>query len=193
MWFGHAMDINLIAQQLLLEVPLEDKKAFLAALLFVRGLSSFQAAILLAERGMIQDARTITRSCFETVFCFGALHKDPGFLEKFEKHDIYGKRAFANALPVGELEPDAAEILSQFFDGLERSGEKGERLKWESVANSVGLGHVAGFPRSRPVSQRCETAPSFSSSQMSRYRAALGFYKRAFCRHCHSDALVSQN
>ena len=78
------MDINLIAQQLLLEVPLEDKKAFLAALLFVRGLSSFQAAILLAERGMIQDARTITRSCFETVFCFGALHKDPGYLEKFE-------------------------------------------------------------------------------------------------------------
>ena len=108
-----------------------------------------------------------TRSCFETVFCFGALHKDPGFLEKFEKHDIYGKRAFAKALPVGELEPDAAEILSQFFDGLDRSGEKGERLKWESVANSVGLGHVAGLPRSKPVSQRCETAPSFSSSQMS--------------------------
>ena len=125
-------------------------------------------------------SRLRTRSCFKSVFCLGALRKDPGFLEKFEKHDIYGKRAFAKALPVGELEPDAAEILSQFFDDLDRSGERGERLKWESVANSVGLGHVAGLPRSRPVSQRCETAPSFSSSQTSRYRAALGFYKRAF-------------
>jgi hypothetical protein len=53
-WFSLAMDLNSVAQQelLLLEIRLEDNKAVLAALLFVRGLSSFQAAILLAERGM---------------------------------------------------------------------------------------------------------------------------------------------
>jgi hypothetical protein len=78
-WFSLAMDLNSLAHQelLLLEAPLEDNKALLAALLFARSLSSFQAAILLAERGMTQDARTITRSCFESVFCFGALRNDP--------------------------------------------------------------------------------------------------------------------
>jgi hypothetical protein len=138
-WFGHAMDLNSIAQQLLLEFQMKDNQTLWAALFFVRGLSSFQAAILLAERGMVQDARTIVRSCFETVFCFGALHKDPGFLEQFEKHDVYGKSAFANALPAGKLEPDAAEILSQFLAGLARSGEKGERLRWDRVADLAGL------------------------------------------------------
>ena len=93
-WFSLAMDLNSVAQQelLLLEVPLEDSKAVLATLLFVRGLSSFQAAILLAERGMTQDARTIARSCFESVFCFGALRKDRDFLGKFEKHDVHSKK-----------------------------------------------------------------------------------------------------
>ena len=38
-----------------------------------------------------------------------------GFLEQFEKHDVYGKSTFANALPAGELEPDVAEILGQFL------------------------------------------------------------------------------
>jgi hypothetical protein len=66
-WFAHAMDLNSVAQRLLLEVPL-DNETLPFKLFFVRGLSSFQAAILLAERGMTQDARTIIRSCFETVF-----------------------------------------------------------------------------------------------------------------------------
>ena len=70
---------------------------------------------------MVQDARTIVRSCFETVFWFGALHKDPGFLEKFEEHGVSGKTALATALRAGELEPD----------------EKGKRLRLESVANAV--------------------------------------------------------
>jgi hypothetical protein len=127
-WFGHAMNVNSVAQQLLLEFQVKDNQTLWAALLFVRGLSSFQAAILLAERGMIQYARTIVRSCFETDFCFGALDKNPGFLEPFEKRDVYGKSAFANALPAGKLVPDVAQILSQFQDGVARSGEKGERL-----------------------------------------------------------------
>jgi Family of unknown function (DUF5677) len=143
-WFNHAMDLNSVAQQLLQEVPLDDE-TFLSTLLFVRGLSSFQAAILLAERGMIQDARTVARSCFETVFCFGALRKDPvGFLEKFEKANLHSKKTFANASLKGgvKLEPDVAKKLSQFLDDFERSGEKAEQLKWKGAANAAGLGNV---------------------------------------------------
>jgi Family of unknown function (DUF5677) len=138
-WFGHAMDLNSIAQQLLLEFEVKDNQTLFAALLYVRGLSSFQAAVLLVERGMVQDARTIVRSCFETLFCFSALRKDPGFLDKFEKHDVYGKRVFADNLRKERLEPDTAEILSRFIEGLARSGEKGQRLNWKDVAHWAGL------------------------------------------------------
>jgi Family of unknown function (DUF5677) len=120
------------------EAPAEE--ASLAARLFIRGLSSFQSAILLAERGMIQDAR----SCLENVFCFGALRKDRDFLGKFEKADLHSKKTFANALRVGNLkpEPEVAEKLSEFLDDLERSGERAEKLKWKEVANLAGLGNV---------------------------------------------------
>jgi hypothetical protein len=145
-WFSLARDLNSLAQQelMLLEVPLEDNNASLAAQLFVRGLSSFQTTILLAERGMTQDARTITRSCYETVFCFGALHKDPGFLEKFEKGDMQGKKTFANTLLAGGSKPEAevTEMLSRFLDDLEQSGEQAARFSIKQAAKSAGLGAV---------------------------------------------------
>ncbi|MGH6812410.1 MAG: DUF5677 domain-containing protein [Methylocella sp.] len=145
-WFSLAMDLNSVAQQelLLLEVPLKDNKAVVAALLFVRGLSSFQAGILLAERGMTQDARTITRSCFESVFCYGALRKEPGFLEKFERHDMHSKKKLANALLARGLkfEAEVTEKLSQFRDYLERSGVKAEPPNVEQAAKVAGLGGV---------------------------------------------------
>jgi len=145
-WFSLATDLNSVAQQelLLLEVPLEDNKAVLATLLFVRGISSFQAAILLAERGMTQDARTIARSCFESVFCFGALRKDRDFLGKFEKHDVHSKKKLANALLTGglKLEVEVTEKLRQFRDDLERSGVKEESLNVWQAAKSAGLGGV---------------------------------------------------
>jgi hypothetical protein len=142
-WFALATNLNSIAQRelLLLEPAAEDNEAIVAAQLFVRGLSSFQAAILLAERGMVLDARTITRSCFETVFLFGALHKDRGFLEKFEQADVHNKKTFANAQLAGRVKllPEAAETLTQFLEDLGQSGEKGRPLNLKEVADAAGL------------------------------------------------------
>src|SRR5258708_31598552 len=49
-WFELASDLNRVAHQqlALLKIPSEDSKAFTAALLFIRGLSNFQGAILTA-------------------------------------------------------------------------------------------------------------------------------------------------
>jgi hypothetical protein len=60
-WFALATNLNSIAQRelLLLEPAAEDNQAIVAAQLFVRGLSSFQAAILLAERGMVLERRIL--------------------------------------------------------------------------------------------------------------------------------------
>lgn len=57
-WFALAEDLNRIGQRqvALLNVPADDNQAFLTALLFMRGLSGFQGAILLVERGMTQGS-----------------------------------------------------------------------------------------------------------------------------------------
>ena len=82
-WFELASDLNRVAHQqlALLKIPSVDSKAFTAALLFIRGLSNFQGAILTAERGMTLETGTLARSCFETVFYLGALSKSPEFIE----------------------------------------------------------------------------------------------------------------
>jgi hypothetical protein len=142
-WFTLAMNLNAAAHQLLLKIPLDDE-VFLLTLLFVRGLTSFQAAIILAERGMTQDARTVARSCFETVFCFGAVRQDQGFIEKFEKAAVHSKKTFANAQLAGssKLEPEAADILDQFLRDLAQTGEEGEPFVWKEVAKLAGLSGV---------------------------------------------------
>jgi hypothetical protein len=40
--------------------------------------------------------------------------------------------------------PAVAEILSQFLERLARSGEKGERLRWDRVADLGGLRDIYG-------------------------------------------------
>ncbi len=153
-WFSLAMNLNSIAQQLWLAIPLmieqqslqeaPMEEAIWTACLFIRGLSSFQSTIVLAERGMTQDARTIARSCFETVFCFGAFIKNRDFLGKFENADLHSKKTFANASLGGgvKLDHGVSEKLSRFLDDFERSGENAKPLIWKEVANSAGLGNV---------------------------------------------------
>jgi hypothetical protein len=151
-WFSLAMNLNSVAQQLWLAVPstiaqwlaVPSEEAIWAACLFIRGLSSFQSTVLLAERGMTQDARTTARSCFETVFCLGALLKNRDFLGKFEKANLHNKKTFANASLEGgvKLDPGVSEKLIQFLDDFKRSGENAKPLIWKEVANSAGLGNV---------------------------------------------------
>ena len=87
---------------------------------------------------MVQDARTIVRSCFETVFCFGALRNNPTeFQDKFEKHGVYSKRVFADSLLKGKIDPEVAKILSAFMESS--PGEKGRNLNWQEVAQRAGL------------------------------------------------------
>jgi hypothetical protein len=49
------------AQVLALKLSSSDNQALTAGLLFLRGVSSFQGTVLLAERGMTGDARTLVR------------------------------------------------------------------------------------------------------------------------------------
>jgi hypothetical protein len=99
-WFELASQLNGLAQGLVRSMTIrsDDNAAFVGSLLFLRGLSSFQGVTLLSERGMTQEARTLARSCFETMFYLGALQSDPAFLDDIIGEDAAQRRKIANAL-----------------------------------------------------------------------------------------------
>lgn len=56
-----------------------------AVRLVLRAAGTFQGAVLLAERGLVADARTLVRSCLEDAFALAALITDPkDFMSKYE-------------------------------------------------------------------------------------------------------------
>jgi hypothetical protein len=69
----HAIALRALPQ---LEPPKTDNVLFTAAVLFGRILTSFQAAYILAERGMCSDARTLVRSQVESTIFLVALATD---------------------------------------------------------------------------------------------------------------------
>jgi len=147
-WFSLAENLNCVAMRAVqaLTVPPDDNKSFLAALLFMRGLSSFQSALVLAERGMTQDARTITRSCFESVFWLGALRNDANLANTLV-HDDLGRRAKI-ARPLLELPGDSGlnaehiEKLERFLDEVQNSGIEAKQLNIAEAARIAGLTEI---------------------------------------------------
>jgi hypothetical protein len=144
-WFKLASDLNRVAHQqlALLKISSEDNTAFAAALLFIRGLSNFQGAILTAERGMTVETGTLARSCFETVFYLGALSKSPEFTETLiaDDADRRGKIArFLVGLPEDSgLEPEHLEKLNRFLAGLEESDIVAKSVAIFDAAARAGL------------------------------------------------------
>ncbi len=66
-WLDFATDLNRLGYELLRdrEVPCEDRQRLAIAVLFVRAHKSLQASLLLAELGLLSDARVVLRSAAE--------------------------------------------------------------------------------------------------------------------------------
>lgn len=145
-WFKLAENMNRIGQQqlALLEIPVDNAKSFLIAMLFIRGLSGFQATVILTERGMTTEARTLCRGCFETAFYIGALIKDPEFVNVMLDDDTSRRKRLANGLLDLRSHPDSLdaahkELLEQFVNNLLQSNFKSSTVQIEDAARIAGL------------------------------------------------------
>jgi hypothetical protein len=83
-WFDYALDLNRIGFDLLQNAATarSENATFTMHGIFVRTHQSFQAALLLAERGLIGDTRTVLRSGFEGAIAIYALAADPAFVQR---------------------------------------------------------------------------------------------------------------
>lgn len=99
-WFDYAHDLNKIGLDLLRTTTTAraDNARFTMHGIFVRTHQSFQSALLLAERGIIGDARTVLRSGVEGAIAIRALAADPAFVERLIEAHYANKRKVARRL-----------------------------------------------------------------------------------------------
>jgi hypothetical protein len=148
--FDLADALNRTAQRLMLssQVPLEGdvfSEKNLAQLLLVRAISNFQGAILMAERGALVEARTLTRTCLETVFALvAAVKMDATFIDRMVANEMGSKSKAANWLlnrPNREdyVEPEGDAKLQAFLDHLKADNEPTGSFGTEDMARRAGL------------------------------------------------------
>ncbi|WP_168075281.1 DUF5677 domain-containing protein [Caulobacter sp. SSI4214] len=148
--FELAEGLNKTAQKLMAaaRVKIESKsysEKNLAQLLFVRTLSNFQGAILMAERGAVVEARTLARTCLETVFALGAAVKmDQTFVHKMIANDMGSRRTKAYWLLERSnqdefLAPESQAELRGFLDKLQSENTPTGGFPAEDMARRGGL------------------------------------------------------
>lgn len=115
----------------------------LALGLWNRCLSACQAALLLAERGMIPEAQTIVRSAYEFLFFAAAAAKHPDVLDSLMHGDTYARSEQAKSmlkegLRTSQLTQEQILVLSDFV----AKGVGKRQLSVFEAADMVGLSYL---------------------------------------------------
>jgi hypothetical protein len=144
-WFQFAEDLNRFSLSILWnhEVPSADNQKVTTCALFVRAQQSFQAAVLLAELGMLSDARVVLRSAVEGAIALHGLEGDNTFIDQLvEAHRIYQRKIARLVLTNPDYKAShSAEQIKQMeetineIDSIEAAkGGNLRDIKWDQVA-----------------------------------------------------------
>jgi hypothetical protein len=140
-WFDYALDLNRLGYEMLRSwdtLTSRDRIALNAS--FVRVHNSFQSVLILAERGLVLDARGVLRSAVECAIAIQALAKDGSFLDQMIEARHHSERTFARK----SLEFTGSPSVETLFnlkkaitdaDAYEAAlGRKLRGILWEQVA-----------------------------------------------------------
>jgi hypothetical protein len=146
-YFDLAEDLNRRVTALLLQnpPPMDKVGQLVASLLLARTLTSYCAAITLAKRGMIADARAIVRSCAESAIALGGIATIDGFFDQMvEAHDSHRRKIaqmFLETPPTQQdLNTDQVCALKEMVEDIDTTyGRKPNGIIWASVAEKAGM------------------------------------------------------
>ena len=145
-WFALADDLRQLSQNLLLAIdPPDDRNSITMLLIFARAVTSYQSSLLLIERGLPADARTIARSFLETTMHYGAATKDSVFYERLLAADRRHKQNIADPLvkmgaEKSGLEPGQIEALEEWL--ADPDAPKPGKLPIEQLMEGMELGDI---------------------------------------------------
>jgi hypothetical protein len=98
-YFDLSEGLNELSQSLMLQLePKKDKEQeVIVSLLYCRVISHFQGVIILAERGMTSEARSIIRGLLDAVFACCALAKNQELVKDFINDDLCQRLKIVNS------------------------------------------------------------------------------------------------
>jgi len=150
-WFEFVKKLNHIAQKLLTDTNVTTDEAqtadpaLLGFLLFSRTLSNFQGSVLLAERGMVVEARTLARSCTENLLYMAALSKKGvQFVSEMLHAEIHSRKTRGKFILENKDLSDSAghetqERLKNTVIQMQEDFGKTSDIKIKELAIEVGL------------------------------------------------------
>ncbi len=147
-WFQLADQLNQEGMRLLFSTQPShgNNKEFVAALLFGRALQAFQGSVLLSERGMGAESRTLVRNCAEAAIALGNVALSETFLDEliadYDKHRLTIANVFFNdpdckiELPAEQLEKlrGVADAISTQYHPNRPKG-----INWDAAAKKAGM------------------------------------------------------
>lgn len=146
-WLSFAAELNRLAHLLhetvLKHDPGESPVTFTARVLLLRCHTSYQAGIILAERGLTADAQGSIRTAFEALFCLAACKDGTDIVERLIEADKNHKAKVARrliAMPedIG-LDADGIAKMRAY---LEANPGKYRDLNVADIAASTNLGEA---------------------------------------------------
>ncbi|OPY84479.1 MAG: hypothetical protein A4E72_02214 [Syntrophus sp. PtaU1.Bin208] len=136
-WFSLCENINQFSHDTMFKTSVHNEylPEIIVALLYVRAMSNFQGIILMAERGMINEAKALMRCLLECVFAIVAVEKDKEIVNQFVLEDLLHRRDYLKAykrnkgegIPQYEGAPPMEEIdnlLEDINTQIQESGVK---------------------------------------------------------------------
>jgi hypothetical protein len=142
-WFEYALSLNRLSLNMLRNAEMAgiDRRQLVLNTHFVRLHKSFQSVLILAERGLVPDARVVLRSAVEVAIVIHALAGEAGFEERMIEEDHRSERtlarktldSFAASLSSGAIANLNSTIRAA--DAYEASkGKELTKINWEQVA-----------------------------------------------------------
>jgi Family of unknown function (DUF5677) len=145
-WFGFVSKVNKFAMSVLLrKVPKVPEELYIATL-YARAVTMYQGAVLLAERGMAAESRTLVRGCAETAIALGCTRRDKLFAEKLDDDHDKHRIALANDLlnlPADDpnLSAEQRASLKQLIADVsaQYSSPRPLRINWAAASSAAGM------------------------------------------------------
>lgn len=148
-WFALAHDVNRLALRWLHHSVAPNVKTFqefMVAALMLRAIQSFQAAVILAERGIVADARSLARIVCETAIAVGVAAIDETFIDRMASaHQLHRLKVANATLNDREVGPSLTaetqqDLLALVEEVTQQYGKRGPAsINWEAEANRANM------------------------------------------------------
>jgi hypothetical protein len=143
-WYDYCIRLNQFGEKILTEATVQTtfgsvaSKQLIAFLLTVRTLSNLQGALLMVERGMIIEGRTLARSILENSFYIAAIHeKGDEFADRMiEAQHLFSKKFGNHLFGLKLLDKNKADEIAAYLN-VNKDNPKG----YLSVNEVVKIGN----------------------------------------------------